>query len=58
MHLEVPGPGTESQPQLQPTDLLTHYAGLGIEPVLDQSAAAIRFLTPWAIVETPIFFSH
>ena len=60
-HMEVPRPGIESEPQLQPTptgaatlDLLTHCTGLGIKPVPPERQA--RSLTQCTTVGTSGMF--
>ena len=60
-HMEVPGPGTESEPQLPSTQqlllqcriLLLHRAGNCTSAVA--LATAIRFLTLYTMAGTPVF---
>ena len=56
-HMEVPSPGTESEPQPQPVLQVwqCHCAGLGIKPATQTTA--VTFLTYWATAGTPYKFS-
>ena len=62
-HIEVPGPGTESEPQLRPTpQVQQHWISNPLHWAVGQTctssvtwATAVGFLTHWATAGTPYF---